>query len=189
VSWAPDYSTTARVKNYLRITDTDDDLFIAAWLTAVSRNIDDHAGRQFGQVDEAEERTYGSTYSRSHLGYVCDIDDLQDVTGLEVLDANGNAVTGYTLWPRNAPQKGKPYTQIHGAGGSLAITALWGWSAVPPSVETAIWLQAARLAARRDSPFGVAGSPTEGSEIRLLAQLDPDFRTTLKPFVRKWWAA
>ena len=54
-------------------------------------------------------------------------------------------------------------------------------------VPTSLYIQASRLAARRGSPWGIAGSPTDGNEIRLLAQLDPDFKTTLKPFIRKWF--
>jgi hypothetical protein len=62
---------------------------------------------------------------------------------------------------------------------------------VPPSIPAALLLQASRLNKRRDSPFGIAGSPSAqgAGEVRLLARLDPDFITTLKPYVRKWWAA
>lgn len=190
MAWAPDYVTAAGLKSYLRIDDTADDVFLALWATTVSRNVDDFCGRQFGQT-AAESRTYTPVWDR-HLGkYVTVVDDLQDVTGLAIVDENGTAVTDYTLDPVNALQKGKPYERILTAAcaGDLTVTALWGWSAVPSAVPTGAYLQAARLAARRDSPFGIAGSPSEQGEIRLLAQLDPDFRTSLKPFVRKWWAA
>lgn len=189
MSWAPDYATAAGLKSYLRIDDTADDVFLALWITAVSRNVDDHCGRQFGQV-VAEERTYEGLWDRHLCTRVYEIDDLFDVGALVVTDADAAAVTDYELWPLNAPQKGKPYTQLRAAAvGRLTLDAPWGWPAVPASIPTAMYLQAARLAARRDSPFGIAGSPSEGSEIRLLAQLDPDFRTALKPYVRKWWAA
>ena len=61
-------------------------------------------------------------------------------------------------------------------------------SAVERAVKAGLFLQGARLAARRDSPFGISGSPSEQGEIRLLAQLDPDFKTSLKPLRREWWA-
>lgn len=187
--WAPDYTTAALVKNYLRIEDNADDVFIAAWVTAVSRNVDDHCARQFGNVP-SEARSYAGTWDRHEGVRVYEIDDLFDAGDLVVTGAGAVPVTDYELWPLNAPQKGKPYTQLRtAASGRLNLDAPWGWPAVPTSIPVAIWLQAARLAARRDSPFGVAGSPSEGSELRLLAQLDPDFRTTLKPYVRKVWAA
>lgn len=190
MTWAPDYVTSTQLKDYLRIGDNVDDVFVALWVTTVSRNVDDFCGRQFGQTT-AESRTYTPVWDR-HLGaYVTEVDDLQDVTGLAIVDENGDAVTDYDLEPVNAVKKGKPYERIltTASTGKLTPTALWGWSAVPAAVKVGPLLQGARLAARRDSPFGIAGSPKEGSELRLLAQLDPDFRTSLKPLRRDWWAA
>jgi hypothetical protein len=190
VTWAPDYVTAVELKNYLRINDNADDVFIALWVTAVSRNVDDHCGRQFGQVASLETREYRAAYDRHEGGYFADIDDLQDTTDMAVIDENAAVVTDYTLLPVNAPQKGKPYTRIQVPGcGPYTIDALWGWTAVPSAVKVGLFLQGARLSARRDSPFGISGSPQEHGELRLLAQLDPDFRTTLKPLRRDWWAA
>lgn len=189
--WAPDYATPEELKSYLRVGDNADDVFVALWITTVSRNIDDHCGRQFGQTASLEERLYTPHYNRFDRAYTVEIDDVQDVTGLTVVDDSNTTLTDYTLLPKNAPQKGKPYERIQFAidPGEVAISARWGWTAVPSAVKVGLLLQGARLAARRDSPFGIAGSPSEGSEIRLLAQLDPDFRTSLRPFTRDWWAA
>jgi len=197
VTWMPDYITSTQLKNYLRIDDAADDAFIAVWITTVSRNVDDHCRRQFGQTAAAEERTYETVWDRHQCLYVAYVDDVQDVTGLTVTYEDGTAETawtttedGYRLWPRNAAQKGRPFEQITvPSPGPITVDVKWGWSAVPSAVPTGVYLQGARLAKRRDSPFGIAGSPSEGSEMRLLAQLDPDFRTSLKPFVRRWWAA
>jgi hypothetical protein len=190
VTWAPDYVTVAELKAYLRITDTSDDVQVALWVTTASRAVDDHCGRQFGQVAEAEARTYTTAYDRFAYNYGVEIDDLQDITDLEVADSGEAAITDYTLWPRNAVAKGRPYERItDAASGAITITGLWGWSAVPVPVKMATLIQASRFAARRDSPFGVAGSPSEGSEVRLLAALDPDLKTSLTAFRRKWWAA
>jgi hypothetical protein len=199
VTWAPDYCTSAELKSYLRIDDTADDTLVALWVTTVSRNVDDFCGRQFGKVASAEDRYYPTFYDRPEGAWFAELDDLQDTTGLTFADKNGTAVTvatttadGYTLLPRNAAAKGKPYERVKltgWTGGELTAHGLWGWTAVPSAVKSGIFLQAARLAARRDSPFGIAGSPSEGSEVRLLAQLDPDFRTSLMPLVRSWWAA
>jgi hypothetical protein len=97
------------------------------------------------------------------------------------------------LLDRNAVMVGKAYTQLKittsTSAAELAITALWGWSAVPVPVKDATLLQGQRFAARRDAPFGVAGSPTDGSEVRLLARVDPDVEVMLGDYRRESWAA
>jgi hypothetical protein len=189
--WGPDYVTAPEMKSYLRIDDDADDTFIALWVSAVSRNIDDFCGRQFGQVEEVVTNVYETTWDKTLGRYVAEIDDLPSVEGLVVTDANALPVTGYVLSPTRNTVRGKPFERITVTRpGPLTIaTDQWGWSAVPPSVKVGMFLQGARLAARRDSPFGIAGSPSDGSEMRLLAQLDPDFRTVLKPLQRIWYAA
>lgn len=192
MSWAPDYATPALVKSYLHITTTEADAFLPGWITTVSRNVDDVTGRQFGQT-ALETRVFTPVYSRSAGAYFAAIDDVMDVDDLVIVDENADVVTDYTLLPENALVKGKPYERIRVPGaGPYTIDAVWGWTpgtSGPAAASTGLLLQAARLNARRDSPFGISGSPSEQGEVRLLAQLDPDFRTSLKPFVRKWWAA
>ncbi len=196
MAWKPDYVTPSELKSYLRIDADDDadDAFIALWVTTASRNVDGFCHRQFGKVDAAEVRTYEGVYDR-HLGtYVYRIDDLSSASGMTVSVADGGAeVTAYTLLPRNAAADGEPFTELRCTScGPLDIEAPgWGWSAVPSPVKVGLLLQSARLAARRDSPFGVAGSPSEGSEVRLFAQLDADFKTSLRAsgLVRERWAA
>ena len=197
MTWAPDYAETAELRDYLRIGDNADNTFIDLWITTVSRNVDDHCHRQFGQVTSAEDRYYPPVYDRHECAWMVEIDDLQDTTGFTLTDADGTAipvktstVAGYTLLPRNAAAKGRPYERLKitsNPGAEVTGNGLWGWSAQPSAVKTGLFLQGARLAARRDSPFGISGSPSEQGEIRLLAQLDPDFKTSLKPLVRKWW--
>lgn len=195
MTWAPDYITAAELKSYLRIGDNADDVFIASWVTTVSRNVDEHCGRQFGQT-AAEVREYETRWDRTLCAYVAEVDDVQDVTGLAVevddvaVPAWAAGTAGYRLWPRNAVQKGRPFERITVPGGGLlSVSVKWGWTAVPAAVPTGAFLQGARLAARRDSPFGLAGSPSEGNAVQLWARLDPDFITSLKPFRREWWAA
>ncbi len=195
MTWRPDYVTRPQLKNYLRITDNADDDFIDTWITTVSRNVDKYCGRQFGQTAVAEERIYESRWSRFRQAYVADIDDLQDVTGIVVTVA-GTAVAaatsttaGYRLFDRNAAAHGIPYERIEvPTTGELAITVKWGWTAVPAAVPAGVFLQGARLAARRDSPFGLAGSPADGNTVQLWARVDPDFQTSLNPLVRQWWS-
>jgi hypothetical protein len=190
VAWEPDYVTLAEAKTYLNIADTNDDSLIAMWITTASRAVDTFCHRQFGQVDIAEARTYNAVWDRYFGAYAVEIDDVMDLTGAVVTKTDLTVITDYDLEPVNAPQKGKPYERIlTSTGGAFIITALWGWTEVPTPVRNATLIQMARLAARRDSPFGVAGSPSEGSEVRLLATLDPDLKTSLgKKYRREWWA-
>lgn len=195
MTWKPDYAVVASLKSYLRISDTVDDVFLALWVTTSSRNVDDFCGRQFGQVAAPEAREYTAEWDRPSGRWVYEIDDLPTTVGFTVATTDTVPVTllatDYKLGPVNALKTGKVYERLTTSSyaGPLTMTGSWGWTSVPSAVPTGLYLQAARLAARRDSPFGIAGSPSEGSELRLLAQLDPDFRTSLKPYVRNWWAA
>lgn len=206
MAWAPDYTTTDELSDYVRIEDLDDDVQLGLAVTAASRAIDRHTVRQFGLVDAVEPREYTARWSRTRGGWLVPIDDLMTTTGLVVqVDQDGDgaheaslASTAYVLRPRNAARKGFPWTELWidsaavtgmyvAADGAVQVTALWGWSAVPATVEQACLLQASRLLSRRDSPFGVAGSPEGGSELRLLARVDPDVQVTLDPYRRRVW--
>jgi hypothetical protein len=197
--WAPDYATLSELKSYLRIPDTTDDAELALAITTASRAVDGFCHRQFGQVASAEERSYTAYWDRRAGAWVVVFDDLQDITGLDVQVEAGEIDT-YTLEPVNAAQKGRPFTRLIVDADSAAkptterngvtISAVWGWDAVPVAVEQSTLLQASRFHARRFSPYGVAGSPEAGSEMRLLAKLDPDVELALgRASLVRWWAA
>lgn len=201
MAWAPDYVTLSKLKNFVRVNDTADDEELALDVTAASRAVDRFCGRQFGLAGSAVERYYTARYDRERRRWFVPIDDLMDSTGLVVtIDPDGSATTttAYRLLPRNAAADDRPWTELHilpsspvtpdGTEGGVKIAANWGWSAVPAAVEKATLLQASRLSVRRDAPLGVAGSPEVGSEIRLLAKLDPDVQMLLYGY-RKWVAA
>jgi hypothetical protein len=196
VAWQPDYTTLARAKDFVRVADTVDDIELAAWITAASRAVDDKTNRQFGQAVGVAARTYRRApyYDRSTGFWVLEIDDVQVTTGL-LVNGVAYASSGCTLLPDTAALDGRPYTQLGftfqpyesapGVPQSNVITAQFGWTAVPVQVEAAVWLQLNRWNARRDSPYGIAGSPDTGSEMRLLAKLDPDVATTLAGLTRR----
>ncbi|GLI00311.1 head-tail connector protein [Phytohabitans aurantiacus] len=203
MAWAPDYVTSAELKAFLRISDTDDDAQVALAITAASRAVDTHCGRQFGVVAAAEQRFYTGQWDRRICRWVVVFDDLMSTTNFAAIVQDEDGVTvgtidEYALEPRNAAAKGRPWTQMvvllnsaqqpTGARDEVAVTALWGWSAVPSAVKQATLLQASRIFARRQSPYGIAGSPDDGSEMRLLARVDPDVAVVLNPY-RRWWAA
>jgi hypothetical protein len=195
MAWAPDYLSAQVLADYLRSeASVDADLtFLEMWVSTASRNVDSFCGRQFGQT-ALEERFYTPVWDRNEGYWFAEIDDVQDLTGLVLADDDGTVVDadGYRLLPRNAAVKGRPYERVRLASRAcdLSVKARFGWNTVPDAAPMGMLLQAARLAKRRESPFGVAGSPSDGgAEIRLLAQLDADFKTSLRPLQRKWWAA
>lgn len=59
---------------------------------------------------------------------------------------------------------------------------------IPAGIKYACLIQASRLVKRKDAPFGVAGSPAMGSEMRLLDRLDPDVVVHARPH-KVWWGA
>jgi hypothetical protein len=181
MAWEPDYVEVSDLAGYVRIDDNVDDAQLALAITAASRAVDRHCRRQFGQVAAPEARYYRPKYSTRYGAWILVTDDLMTTTGL--------VVTGtYTLYPRNAAAKARPWTSLHfdtEPDCELEVTARWGWTEVPDSVKQACLLQASRLFARRGAPFGIAGSPDAGSEMRLLAKVDPDVAVTLEPYRRK----
>lgn len=194
MAWAPDYVTDSELKAYLRISDTVDDAQIALAITAASRAVDRHTNRQFGLTAAVEDRTYTARWDSDRCKYVVYVDDFMTEVGLVVEDDAGTAITDYVLKPSNSSDKGEPWTHLVLNSGAncredgLVVTAKWGWTAVPTTVKQATLLQASRFFKRRDAPFGVAGSPELGSELRLLAKVDPDVAVVLGPYLR-WWAA
>jgi hypothetical protein len=202
MAWAPDYATSAQLKSYRRVSDIEDDAQIALAITAASRAIDQATGRQFGKVDAAEDRFYRARFDNA---WVCniEIDDLMDDTGLTISldplrdESWSEQITMFVLRPRNAAQTARPWTEITipyastvqpYRGDEVKVHAVWGWSAVPATIEQACLLQASRFLSRRDSPFGIAGSPQTGSELRLLAKADPDVVVMVRDYMRTWGA-
>jgi hypothetical protein len=202
MAWAPDYITGEQLGDELRIDDDLDDAQLGRWATAASRAVDDHCKRQFGQLDAPEARFYTPRYSRRR-GWLVSIDDTMVApTEVAVVQAEAGvfvAVTGSVMRPLNAVAKDRPWTELalpdsaavgsfFGGQGSVRVTSQWGWTAVPTEVVEASMLQGARFAARRESPYGIAGSPDAGSEMRLLARVDPDVAVSLNGLRRKVWA-
>lgn len=203
--WAPDYITLPEAKANLRIpvADTADDADLTLHITAASRNIDRFANRQFGKVDAITARYYTARWDRDELRWYVDVDDIHAAAGLAVAfdtDDDGTYsldVTGAVLEPRNAAADGKPWerlrltadTRLGTANEAVRVTTpSFGWAAVPKPVKDAVHLQVNRFFVRRNSPYGVAGSPELGNEMRLLNKLDPDVEVMVRPFQRYWAA-
>lgn len=188
--WKPDYIAAEQLKDYRNVDDGVDDAFYAAAVTAASRAIDNHCNRQFGNSGGVQQRAYTAWYHYELGRWVVDIDDLQTADDL-VLEVGGVAVTAYTLMPVNAVLDGLAWTQLVfgssaeaqpcGSTGEVLITAdPWGWDSIPVPVVNAAYLQGSRFVSRRKSPYGIAGSPDQGSELRLLNRVDPDVGVSLR---------
>lgn len=195
----PDYATVEELRGFASGTGTAEDARLQFALTAASRAVDHATDRQFGVLTVAAARYYRPIWSELHGRWLAHIDDLQTITSLVVeSDTDDDAVyettiTDFRLWPLNAAGDGRPWTELvigtsasYGTReGSLKVTALWGWTTVPVPVKQATLIQAYRFAKRKDAPFGVAGSPDMGNELRLLAKVDPDVAVILAPY-RRW---
>jgi hypothetical protein len=181
--WAPNYALAEDLADYERADVDDEGDRLDSALSASSRTIDRFTRRQFGAVEALEARRYPVRY-RSGC-WVVDIDDLQDVTGLLV---DGVTAVAPDLRPYNAVLNGMAWTRLvldtEPAADTVLIVAPWGWSAFPETIVEATLLQASRVFKRRDAPFGVAGSPDSGSEMRLLAKLDPDVEVMCRKYRR-----
>jgi hypothetical protein len=195
------YASLAELKAVMGISDTSEDAALQLALDAATELIDEHCNRTFQVPSDVSTRYYTATSTTR-----VEIDDVYTTTGLVVSSYNVAVPAavpyvsgGYELGPRNALAHGKPYTFLTYTSiwplaypgyfsvrdMAIAVTARFGFAAaVPVVIEQACILQANRIFARRGSPYGVAGGVDTGSEVRLLARVDPDVAVLLRPYVR-----
>lgn len=172
------------IEEALGINDPYDSAAIGLALDAAEAMIQQYANRSFIPTDAPVTRSFPVSHG------VAAVDDIATEVGL-VVSADGEVSTTATLLPRNAIAQGRPVTRIEGLGRAelVDVTALFGWAEVPAPIRQATLLQTLRLVQRRHAPFGIAGSPEMGSEMRLLARLDPDVEALVRPYVRGWYVA
>lgn len=201
--WQPAYATTAELRSFIADGTTSSENELSLAIETASRSVDRACNRQFGKADEVESRWYEASFdSRSAFGpqrrWTVDVDDIMTTTALVVelgdgLTVTGEPLTGVIPTPINAVANGKPWTKLLlpqsasiGSNRQVRVTGLFGWTAVPDAIKLATMIQASRLFARRQSPFGILGSPETGGELRLLERLDADLMTSVRPYVRMW---
>lgn len=188
------YCTLAELKTALAITDSVDDTPLEAAINAASRMIDDYTGRFF-----YADGTTGSPVYRYYTplnDYSIAVDDFTSISAIatdENLDQTYGtawAVTDYLVEPKNNVRRGWPYSRLLAIGRyiwpsglpqSVRVYGAWGWLATPSEVNMAALIQASRLFVRRQSPFGIAGSPDLGT-VRLSSRVDADVEALLRPF-------
>lgn len=201
------YATLDELRAYAGIPDDDlaDDATLQLALDAATEQIDAYTHRVF----TADETVTVREYSAEYAWYVDLPEAVTSTTGLIVQTDNDGDGTYETTWtigtdfrldPANAAATGDAWTRLvalgprtfprHTRRPGVKVTALFGWPGeVPSAIKQATLLQASRLFMRRVSPYGVAGSPDLGSEVRLLAKLDPDVEALVRAFRRSWWVA
>ena len=188
------YCTLSDLKTSLAIEDIQDDTALEAAILTASRMIDDYTGRFFYR--DGTTAVPVTRYYTPNDWWICNVDDFISLSEIAT-DENFNksyttiwASADYMIEPVNNPRRGWPYTRILAVDSYLfprlypqtvRIQAVWGWSAVPVEIAMATKIQASRLFVRRQSPFGVAGSPEMGT-IRLSSRLDPDVEALVRPF-------
>ena len=190
------YATLAELKSSLTITDSDDDALLELAITSTSRMIDDFTGRFFyanGTVGSPVIRYYTPNDPWTHA-----VDDYVSISEIAT-DDNFNQ-TWSTVWaasdflkePVNNSLRGWPYTRLLATGRyvwpyylpqACKVTGVWGWPAVPAEVNQACIIQSSRIFVRKQSPFGIAGTPELGT-VRLSSRLDPDVQAFLRPINR-----
>lgn len=192
------YCTLAELKAALAIDtgDTVDDAALELAIESSSRMIDDYCDRFFYR-DGTSQSPVARYYTPIDMYYV-QIDDIVTITEIatdENLQFSWDTVwttTDFMVEPINNPRKGWPYNKLLAVGAyifiagmpqSLRVRGIWGWSAVPKEIQTACLIQSSRMFLRRQSPFGIAGSPELGT-VRLLAKLDADVEALIKPLRR-----
>jgi len=188
------YCTLAELKASLNITDAVDDTALEAAITAASRMIDDYTERFFYANGTSQSPV--TRYYTALDAYTINVDDITTVTEIATDDnfdfTYGTVFTtsDFMVEPINNPIKGFPYNRLLAIGSyifpyqlpqAVRVKGVWGFTAVPPEVNMATLIQSSRLFGRRQSPFGIAGSPEMGT-VRLYSRLDADVEVLLRPF-------
>lgn len=195
------YATLAELKGWVGITDALDDATLTLALDSASAQVDNYCDRTFLAGAAAARQYFAGDSAR------LEVDPISTTAGLVVKTDDNNdgifettwAASDYRLEPVNAASSGEPWTRIIAVGTrsfprlpsrpGVEVTASYGWpgGVAPAPIKQATLLQAALLWKRKDAPFGVAGSVEFGSEIRILAKLDPQARDLLHPYRRLWF--
>ena len=188
------YCTLSDLKTSLAIEDIQDDTALEAAILTASRMVDDYTGRFFYR--DGTTAVPVTRYYTAQDWWLCNIDDFVSLS--EIATDDNFDQTYDTVWnlsdfmtePINNPRRGWPMNRLLAIGAyifpynlpqSVRVKAVWGWTSIPAEIAMATKLQASRLFVRRQSPFGVAGTPEMGT-IRLTSRLDPDVEALVRPF-------
>ncbi len=188
------YCTLSDLKTSLAIEDIQDDTGLEAAILTASRMIDDYTGRFFYR--DGTTAAPVTRYYTPDSWYITNLDDFVSLNQIALDDDFDQtyttilATSDYLIDPINNARRGWPYTRItaidryifpYAYPQSVRVQAVWGWPSIPAEIAMATKIQASRLFIRRQSPFGIAGTPELGT-VRLTSRLDPDVEALIRPF-------
>jgi hypothetical protein len=188
------YCTLSDLKTSLAIEDIQDDTGLEAAILTASRMIDDYTGRFFYR--DGTTAAPVTRYYTPDSWYITNLDDFVSLNQIALDDDFDQtyttilATSDYLIDPVNNARRGWPYTRItaidryifpYAYPQSVRVQAVWGWPSIPAEIAMATKIQASRLFIRRQSPFGIAGTPELGT-VRLSSRLDPDVEALIRPF-------
>lgn len=163
-------------------------------IETASRSIEQFCGREFHAT------TSSARYFDSRDGVIVHIDDCVSVSAVAVDSGDdGNystTVTAYQLLPHGGrdPLLGAvPYSAVkaltfnvwptcNARTGSVRVTGVWGWSAVPTAVKRACAVYAHEMLRDREATFGGVLATTEG--VAIGARIPQRVRDLLAPYRR-----
>lgn len=188
------YATVDDLKSYLgpaflkNAANGQQDLALGWALRSASKKINKHCERQFNLADAPSDRVYSP--NEDDMRYV-DVDDFvltddfnlqTDPSGTGDFEVQWTSGLDYELLPLNGVvggEPGWPYNQIHAVAGvwfplvqyrrdgTVKLTALWGWAAVPDEVHQATLIMAHQVFKSAEAPFGVAGFSSMGAAVKV----------------------
>jgi len=156
--------------------------------------VDDYTGRFFYR--DGTSAAPVTRYYTAQDWWTCNLDDFVSLTQIATDDNFDQTystvwdVSDYMTEPINNPRRGWPMNRLLAIGAyifpynlpqSVRVQGVWGWTSVPAEIAMATKIQASRLFIRRQSPFGIAGTPELGT-VRLTSRLDPDVEALIRPF-------
>lgn len=194
------YASLNQIKAALRIpsADTIDNALLEMAVESASRLIDGYCQRSF--INQGTATRYYAT----HDPYVVEIDDARSITLVETSSSeDGIYDITWDLTPHTGDVQAEPindyigglvwpFTRLRAIGDyvfpidretTVKVEAVWGWPAIPTTVQQATIIQASRIFKRLDSPLGVAGFGDLGV-MRVSRGLDPDVAQLIETYRR-----
>jgi len=191
------YATVEALKSRMRITGTNDDYELHTACFSASRAVEQECERHFWRTTAAEVRTFEPCGT-----YVVNMTEFNDLVSISALktDSSGDGVydttwtaSDYQLWPPNpsAAPEAKPYSHVRAVGNQVfptvfavgartnvvEITGVFGWPAVPRTIQQAALLLAQDTFSLKDTKFGVAQfgdlTVSVGTAGRINPMIDP----------------
>jgi len=191
------YATVEALKSRMRITGTNDDYELHTACFSASRAVEQECERHFWRTTAAEVRTFEPCGT-----YVVNMTEFNDLVSIATLktDSSGDgvydttwAVSDYQLWPPNpsAAPEPKPHSHVRAVGNQVfptvftvgartnvvEITGVFGWPAVPRTIQQAALLLAQDTFSLKDTKFGVAQfgdlTVSVGTAGRINPMIDP----------------